>query len=137
LKSETTRPCVTTSKPGARQRSFCHFDFGHLVLFRISYFVFRICAFYEETTHIPLWGVSSKKPPPLGVDYLLSIIQATTSGTRGNSLTTIRDRSYGYCFSAYYAPSSLYTLSKFWHTGPLSFPAVLTQALRSFLCWRS
>ena len=71
FKSETTRACVTTSKLSAPQGSFCHLDFGHLVLFRISDFVLRICAFYGETTYPPLWGVSSR-PSPSGDDYLVS-----------------------------------------------------------------
>jgi len=54
----------------AAQCGFGHLDFGHLILFRDSYFVLRICAFYGETNHAPMWGVSSK-PRPLGVDYLL------------------------------------------------------------------
>ena len=71
FKSETTRGCVTTSKLSVPQGSFCHLDFGHLVLFRISYFVLRICALYGETNYAPLWGVSSK-PSPLGEDYLVN-----------------------------------------------------------------
>jgi hypothetical protein len=98
FKSETTRVCVTTSKLSAPQGSFCHLDFGHLpaialaqarraglVLFRISYFVLRICAFYGETTYAPLWGVSSK-PSPLGEDYLVSHPKTAILGRSGKAL---------------------------------------------------